>query len=127
MNEFDSALRRDHWPTTPVEERVFPVEDEGLFAAAKMLALLAYPARLEQKFNGPAHKFAVALIATAFRLAKARKRVHRLPDYVARLKPQTMRNTIKKGERRLDYRFAAIQVIFEAALRVACPVSSDHF
>jgi hypothetical protein len=114
---FDRVLKEQGWPTRPANPRSFSVDDNPLCAAAQALALLAYPTQREQQPEGPAHKFCAALLADMFRLSRSIGKVQRMPTWVSDLRTETMRGRIGRGERRLSYRLAVMQVVFEAANR----------
>ena len=114
----DELLERQNWPTGPVEERCFPIQRNPLIDAAQALALLAYPEPDERHEGGPAHKFSMALLADCFRISKTEGYIEKLPRLAREMKPESMRNKIRQGRRRLAYRYAAIQAIFAAGDRV---------
>lgn len=115
---FDKFLEKQSWPTEPAEEQRFPIQRNRLIDAAQALALLAYPEPGERHEGGPAHKFSMALLADCFRISRTDGYIEKLPRWAREMKPESMRNKIKQGRRRLAYRYAAIQTIFAAGDRV---------
>jgi hypothetical protein len=84
--------------------------------AAKIIAIAAYPVDSELREGGPAHKFSQAMLAWMFRAAKANGKIDRLPDCVAALKVQQMKNRFSAGIGRLHYRIVSYRTMLDALL-----------
>jgi len=91
------------------------IDDHAVLAAARVLAICAYPSVRNLKTNGMAHRYAEALVAYMFRGAKASKRIDRYPEAGRLLKSAAMWSRLQTGHRRLVTNLRACLTIESAA------------
>jgi hypothetical protein len=100
LSRFDSQLQRQFWPTKPLQQRTIRLdEDAPPFAAAKIVAMIAYPLERDWNMEGNAGRFGQALIASLYRISRYAGVIERWPNWVSELKIQTIKSRILKGER----------------------------
>lgn len=116
LNDFDSALKAQHWNTTPQKELRFPTSTIAALNASMAIAISAYPQRQQLKRNGKAHRYQQALAAYILRASHREKHLKELPSWVHELRTDKMWNRLESGNRCLLRSFLIRDLISAAMI-----------